>query len=95
MDLQVYDIAIIPLIVGLVALATSLGLPKKFAPVLAVVLGVVVGLVYLAPGNAAEGILVGIATGLSSVGLYSGTKNTVQAVSSSGADTPQNTDTKA
>ena len=78
MDFQAYDIALIPLIVGVVAIFTGLGLPKKFAPLVAVVLGVIVGIVYLAPGELAKGILVGVALGLSSVGLYSGTKNTVQ-----------------
>lgn len=80
MDFQIYDIAIIPLIVGIVSLFTTIGLPKKFAPIVAVVLGILIGVFYIAPGDVLKGILVGIAVGLSSVGLYSGTKNTVQAV---------------
>lgn len=75
MDFTVYDIGLLPLIIGLVAVATTLGLPKKLAPVLALVLGILSGVVYLAPDNAAQGVLVGIALGLASVGLYSGTKN--------------------
>ena len=78
MDFQVYDIAIVPLIVGMVALATGLGLPKKFAPVVAVALGVAVGIFYVAPGDVLQGVLAGTALGLSSVGLYSGAKNTAQ-----------------
>jgi L-cystine uptake protein TcyP (sodium:dicarboxylate symporter family) len=78
MEFNVYDVGLLPLIIGLVAVATSLGLPKKLAPVLALILGVLSGVVYLAPDNAAQGVLVGIALGLASVGLYSGAKNTVE-----------------
>ena len=78
MDFQVYDIAIIPLIVGVVAVFTTLGLPKKLAPVVSVILGILAGIFYLSPEDISKGVLVGLTLGLSSVGLYSGTKNTVQ-----------------
>jgi mannose/fructose/N-acetylgalactosamine-specific phosphotransferase system component IIC len=77
MDFQIYGLALIPLLVAVIAMLTTLGLPKRFAPVISVVLGVVVGIIYLAPGDIKQGVLIGIALGLSSVGLYSGTKNTI------------------
>jgi len=78
--MQVYDVAIIPLIIGVTELAKKLGLPNKFAALLSAVLGVVIGLVYVAPENPLEGVLVGLSMGLAASGLYSGTKNTVEGV---------------
>jgi len=76
---EVYDIAIVPLIVGLVELVKKLGLPSKFCPVVSVILGVIIGLVYISPNDIAQGVLVGVSLGLSAVGLYSGAKNTKEA----------------
>ena len=76
--MQVYNVAIIPLIVGLAELAKKLGLPDKFAAVLSAILGVVIGLVYMAPENPPKAILVGLSMGLAASGLYSGVKNTVE-----------------
>jgi len=78
--MEIYDVAIIPLIVGLVELAKKLGLPNKFAAVLSAVLGVVIGLVYVAPNDPAKGVLVGLSMGLAASGLYSGVKNTVEGI---------------
>lgn len=78
MDITIYDVALIPLITALVGLLRQAGLSPRFAPLVAVVLGVVAGIVYVAPDEPAKGVLVGLALGLSSVGLYSGVKNTVQ-----------------
>lgn len=77
MDLQPIDVIIIAVIIGLVEAFTRLGLPKRFAPVVAVVLGIIGGIVYIFPDRPAMGVLVGLVMGLSSVGLYSGTKNTL------------------
>ena len=77
--MEIYDIAIVPLIVGLVELVKKLGLPSKFCPVVSVILGVIIGLVYISPDDVAKGVLVGASLGLSAVGLYSGTKNTKEA----------------
>lgn len=78
--MEVYDVAIIPLIVGVVELCKQVGLPNKFAAVLSCVLGVVIGLVYVAPDNPLKGVLVGLSMGLAASGLYSGVKNTVQGI---------------
>ena len=78
--MEIYDVAIIPLIVGMVELAKKLGLPDKFAAVLSAILGVVIGLVYVAPNDPAKAVLVGLSMGLSASGLYSGVKNTVEGI---------------
>lgn len=80
MDLTIYDVALIPLIIGLIQMAKGLGLPTKLSPVLGIVLGIVAGTVYVYPDDLKGGILIGIMIGLSTTGLYSGTKNTVEAI---------------
>ena len=77
--MAVYDVLIVPFIVGIVELVKKLGLPSKFCPVVSVILGVIIGLVYISPDDVAKGVLVGASLGLSAVGLYSGTKNTKEA----------------
>lgn len=74
--MEIYDVAIIPLIVGVVELLKMLGLPAKFAATAATALGIVVGIIYIAPGDIAKGVLVGLSLGLAASGLYSGVKNT-------------------
>jgi len=78
--MEVYNVAIIPLILGVVELCKQLGLPNKFAALLSCILGVVIGLVYVAPNNPLEGVMVGLSMGLAACGLYSGVKNTVQGI---------------
>ncbi|MDP5274365.1 hypothetical protein [Chengkuizengella axinellae] len=78
MDFQVYDIAIVPIIVALVQLAKQIGLSVKYQPVLSLILGVVTGIVYVAPSDPKQAILVGIVMGLAASGLWSGAKNIVQ-----------------
>lgn len=75
---EVYGVAIIPVIVGLIEVAKIGGLPKRYAPILAVVLGLLAGIVYLEPESIKGGILQGVAVGLASVGLYSGTRNVMK-----------------
>jgi L-cystine uptake protein TcyP (sodium:dicarboxylate symporter family) len=78
--MEVYDVAIIPLIVGVVELLKQLGLPTKFSALVAAILGIVIGVVYVAPGDILRGILVGLSLGLAASGLYSGVKNTIEGV---------------
>ncbi len=68
---------IIAIIIGLVSIAKKLGLESKFAPVLALVLGVGINLVVKYLGaETGELVVGGIIAGLTSMGLYSGTKAT-------------------
>lgn len=70
-------IAIIPLLIGLLEVIKKLGVNEKYMPIFSVVLGIVIGLVFLS-SNVKEGIILGIYVGLSAVGLYSGAKNTME-----------------
>lgn len=74
--MQVYDVMISPLIVGIVEIFKQLGMPKQFSPVLSVVLGMLLGVFYVSPDDILKGLLLGTSLGLGAVGLYSGTKNT-------------------
>jgi Kef-type K+ transport system membrane component KefB len=78
MDYTVYDIAIIPLIVALVGLSGKIGVGPRFLPLVALVLGLAGGLVYVAPEDPQKAVLVGLVMGLSSIGTFSGVKNTVE-----------------
>ncbi|NEU31968.1 hypothetical protein GN156_14445 [bacterium LRH843] len=75
---EVYGVVLIPLLVGLVELFKTAGLPKKLSPIAALLLGVAAGVVYVYPEDIKGGIIVGIMMGLSASGLYSGTKNTIE-----------------
>lgn len=64
------------LIIGLVEVAKQLGLPSRFAALLAVALGVaLVAVQQYLQGKGGDVILAGIATGLAAAGLYSGAKS--------------------
>lgn len=70
----------VPLIIGLMQLAKSLGLPSKLAGLGAVVLGV--GMSFLYSYYSAEiwytALVTGLAVGLSAAGLYSVVKNALE-----------------
>ncbi len=78
--MQVYDVMISPLIVGIVEIFKQLGMPKQFSPVLSVALGMVLGVFYVSPDDILKGLLLGTSLGLGAVGLYSGTKNTKESL---------------
>ena len=75
---EIYDVALIPLIIGLVQILKTVGLKKKYHPLASLILGLGGGIFYIYPGDLKAGILVGIMLGLSSSGLYSGTKNILE-----------------
>lgn len=78
MDFTVYGIALVPVIIALVGVINKLGVPSRYLPAAAIVLGLLGGIFYLAPGDPKKGILIGIVMGLTSVGAYSGVKNTFE-----------------
>jgi len=77
MMFEVYDIAVVPLITGLVQLFKIAGLKAKYSPFLAVLLGILFGVFYFS-SSIKEGVLVGLVIGLSASGLYSGSKNIME-----------------
>ncbi len=74
---EIYDIAVVPLITALVQLFKIAGLRAKYAPFLAVLLGIIFGVFYFS-STVKEGILIGLVIGLSASGLYSGSKNMME-----------------
>ena len=73
MNIEMYDVALIPATMGLVEVAKRTGLPSKYAPIVSLVIGTCLG-VATSLDNIGKGVIVGIAIGLSASGLYSGTK---------------------
>ena len=73
MDIQMYDVALIPATMGLVEVAKSAGLPGKYAPIVSLAIGIALG-IGTSLDNIGKGVIVGVAVGLSASGLYSGTK---------------------
>jgi hypothetical protein len=88
--LIVGSVAAIPLVIGLVAVLRQTGMPVAFAPLSALVLGVILSLATaFATADTTKPLtgqaiviatIVGLAWGLSASGLYSGTKTTIEAV---------------
>lgn len=73
-------IAIIPLLIGILEIFKKLGVNQKIIPVISLIIGVGLGIALFAAGDLKSGIVQGIYIGLSAVGLYSGTKNTIEGI---------------
>ncbi|MDV6379254.1 hypothetical protein ORD22_13620 [Sporosarcina sp. GW1-11] len=76
--MEISDVVLIPVIVGLVDALKSYGVEKRWLPVVSVLLGVGGGVLYLFPEDWKLGVLGGVIMGLSAGGLYSGGKVVVQ-----------------
>lgn len=75
MEFEYYSIALIPLIMGLVEIVKKFKVPKKWVPVVSVVIGMAFGFGILTESFDAEGIRIGVVSGLymglSASGLHS------------------------
>lgn len=69
-------LVLVPIVIGLVEVVKRIGLNTKYLPLVAVILGVagVLGL----EGINVTSVMGGIVVGLSAVGLFSGTRATIQ-----------------
>ena len=76
--MEVSDIVLIPVIIGLTEILKMYGLPKKLIPIISLLLGIGGGIFYLFPDDWKSGILGGIIMGLSASGLYSSGKTMVR-----------------
>ncbi len=74
-------VSAITIILGLVQLARMLGLKEKYTPLLTVALGQLASIGYHFYSNQAwyEAVIGGLVIGLSAIGLYTGTRDTVEA----------------
>lgn len=77
--------SIVGAVIGLTEVTKTVGLPGRFAPLVAVGLGILMTFLWI--GVSAEAVLQGIIYGLSAAGVYSGTKTVAQISSSSNAST--------
>jgi hypothetical protein len=68
-----YGVLVVPAVIGLVQVAKDVGMPARLAPALAVALGILAGLAEYSSSHYAwiQPTVIGIALGLSAVGLYS------------------------
>ena len=67
-----------PILIGVVEVLKRLGLPSKYSPVVAVVMGVGLSFALNLNPSVSERTLEGVIAGLAAVGLYSGTRATVE-----------------
>ncbi|WP_051967852.1 hypothetical protein [Brevibacillus thermoruber] len=80
-DLSLYDATLIPAMIFLLWIAVQLGLPQKFVPLVALGLGVALGLSFI--GMNGNGLITGIFLAATAIGFHSGTKNTKEAFTKS------------
>lgn len=76
MDIAPIYIILVPIVIGMVQVFRKLGLSSRFAPLFAVISGIV-GALTVAPSIDGAVVLQGIMVGLSAAGLFSGVKTTV------------------
>jgi hypothetical protein len=58
----------------------DLGLPRKYAPLVSIALGLVAGVFLVDPHDLTQGLVDGLFLGLSAVGVHSGLKNVREGV---------------
>ena len=83
-SLAVGAVAVVPIIVAIVqALKMTGKLPNKFAPLVSIAVGILVGFIFRHDTqNLSQTVLAGVIYGLSASGLYSGIKTTAHATPS-------------
>lgn len=69
------NVALVPVIIGVVQALRIVGLATRFAPIVAILLGIMGVLAF--DGFSSMNIFIGVVTGLSAAGLYSSTKTTL------------------
>lgn len=78
MDFSAYDVALVPMITITVELVKQVfPIPKRFIPLVTILLGQFAAFIYIAPGDPKHAILAGLVMAFSSMGLWSGAKNTI------------------
>ena len=70
-------ISIVPVLIGLLYGLQVAGMPKRFIPIMALVAGLIIGIV-IAEGDIIEGLIIGGGLAVSAIGTHSGIKNTIK-----------------
>lgn len=81
-ELMIGQVVLVPALVGVLEALKRVGLPTKLIPIFALIFGVIAGFSFNSFDMSNMDIIInsiftGLAIGLSSIGLYSGTKNTI------------------
>lgn len=79
-DAQIFGVSCVGSIMAVVKLTQDLGFPKKYSPILSVGMGLLAGVFLVDPGNWQQGLIDGLALGLSAIGVHSGVKNVREGV---------------
>ena len=77
-DIGIYDTTLIPAMIFVLWIIGQAGVPRRFLPLTALALGVVLGLVFI--GMTPEGAITGVLLAAAAVGFHSGSTNTAQAL---------------
>lgn len=75
MEISTQFLVLVPVVLGVVQIAKTSGIPSRFAPLTSLILGVA-GTIFLGDFSAASAIQ-GLIVGLSAAGLWSGVKATI------------------
>lgn len=79
MEIRVYEIALLPIIIGLVEVIKQFGIPTKYMPLVSIFIAECISCTFLINGGGVkEAVLVGLQLGLTAVGLHSGVKNALK-----------------
>ena len=76
--MQITNIIIISILTGINEIEKQFIVDKKYIPLFSLVMGIIITL--LAYGVNINNVIIGIINGLSSCGLYSGVKNTMEVI---------------
>lgn len=71
-------ILVVPFITAMVELVKGLGLNAKYCPIVSVLIGILLGVVYVEPTNILSGLIIGASLGLSASGLYDNVTNLIK-----------------
>lgn len=77
--MEYIELVLVPILIGILEAIKRSGFNSKLIPVLSILLGVLLGIVFTG-FDVKEGIMAGLYIGLSAVGLYSGYKSVVQGI---------------
>jgi len=68
---------LVPLTIGLVEVIKNIGIPKRFIPLVAILIGVIFAILGNIGGDLIANIITGLGIGLASVGLFDFGKKTI------------------
>lgn len=77
---EIYGIALIPIITGLVQIIKQFNIPNKYMPIVSIIIAEIISITFLSNGDYKKAALIGLQMGLASTGLYSGTKNVAEGI---------------